>query len=472
MSLTETIKIEIKKCEELDYKQLNPILHKISIQTCKASNKAMRLLYLKKLNDLDYKELYQTNIDVKSLCGKSFDAHLDDNMKVIMNICNTGNVSQTRRFVTGRFNDDVKRNKILQHKISLAGYRENMPVIIHNENYIITQGEKDYQIKCSLFNNGYKKENNIDRLTFHSSSLNSHQKTTLNRIINGEYQQGFGQIVQDKKGKWYFHMSFKFEPQVHELDPNRVLGVDLGIVNAATLQIWDNKKEDWDLLSWKECVLSGSEIIHFRQKHRERIKGLQILRKVSNSTNRYSEGKKGHGTQTKLKPLQNLYGKEVSFRDTLNHKYSKYIIDFAIKNNCGIIQLENLSGFNQETKSKFLKNWTYYDFDNKIIYKAKRYGITVNFVNPSYTSLRCSKCGCIDIENRDCKNNQAKFKCVTCGFEINADINGARNIALPNIESIIEDQCEVNGLKLRKTESQKLKNKQKSKEEILEQYIS
>ena len=41
-------------------------------------------------------------------------------------------------------------------------------------------------------------------------------------------------------------------------------------------------------------------------------------------------------------------------------------------------------------------------------------------------------------DNRDCKNNQAKFKCVVCGHEDNADINAAKNIAIPNIDRIID----------------------------------
>jgi len=46
-------------------------------------------------------------------------------------------------------------------------------------------------------------------------------------------------------------------------------------------------------------------------------------------------------------------------------------------------------------------------------------------VNPAYTSQTCSECGHTDKENR---KTQARFQCVSCGFESNADTNAAMNI--------------------------------------------
>jgi putative transposase len=56
---------------------------------------------------------------------------------------------------------------------------------------------------------------------------------------------------------------------------------------------------------------------------------------------------------------------------------------------------------------------------------AINYGIVVSKVQPEYTSKTCSHCGCIDDNNR---LNQEEFKCVSCGFECNADVNAAINI--------------------------------------------
>lgn len=440
MALTKCIKLTIKNCKDLEYKDFNKILYDIRYLTCQASNKAMRMLILHTYESIEYKDLYGKTLDIKQLCGKSFDSHIDDEMKKIMNVCNTGNVSQTLQFVLKKFKD--KKTSMLKNEVNFSNFKKNMPIIVKNSMYKIYETNKNYEIQCGLFNQTHnmsigRKAN--DRFTFILDKIDSNVKSTINKIIFGHYKQGSAQIIQDKKGKWYFVISFSFEPDIKCLDNNRILGVDLGITNAAAMQIWDNNKEDWEKLSWKECMLDGKELIHFRQKVEARKRDFLKLRKVSSNTNEYSDGKKGHGTYSRIKPIENLNGKIANFRDTMNHKYSKYIIDIAIKHNCGIIQIENLEGYSKD-KEGFLKSWPYYDLQNKIQYKAKEKGIEVIKINPKYTSKRCSKCGCIHNENRDCKNNQSKFKCVVCGYEENADINSAKNISLPNIEDIIDDQ--------------------------------
>ncbi len=110
----------------------------------------------------------------------------------------------------------------------------------------------------------------------------------------------------------------------------------------------------------------------------------------------------------------------------------------AIKHDCGVIQMEDLAGITKNA-DKFLKSWTYDDLQRKIEHKAKVAGIEVRKVNPQYTSQRCSRCGCIDENNR---KSQADFKCVTCGYSTNADYNAARNIAIPGIDEIIAEQIE------------------------------
>jgi transposase len=46
------------------------------------------------------------------------------------------------------------------------------------------------------------------------------------------------------------------------------------------------------------------------------------------------------------------------------------------------------------------------------------------YVNPEYTSKACCRCNHISKNNK----NGLKFLCYTCIFELNADLNGARNI--------------------------------------------
>ena len=72
--------------------------------------------------------------------------------------------------------------------------------------------------------------------------------------------------------------------------------------------------------------------------------------------------------------------------------------------------------------------------------KAESAGRKVIRVNPMYTSQTCYQCG------HRCKENrveQARFKCVSCGHEDNADVNAARNIlragTRPSVNSHKED---------------------------------
>ena len=60
-------------------------------------------------------------------------------------------------------------------------------------------------------------------------------------------------------------------------------------------------------------------------------------------------------------------------------------------------------------------------FDRMLAYKAR--GVVK--INPAYTSQTCNACGVVDKASR---KSQARFQCVACGHEANADINAARNI--------------------------------------------
>ena len=141
--------------------------------------------------------------------------------------------------------------------------------------------------------------------------------------------------------------------------------------------------------------------------------------------------------------MNKIGDKIACFRNTANHKYSRTVVDFAVKKQCGTIQMEDLQGITDET-DRFLKNWPYYDLQTKIENKAKEEGIKVVYISPQYTSQRCSKCGYISKENRP---EQAKFECKECGFKENADYNASQNIAIKNIDKIIEKDMSKDGAK-------------------------
>jgi putative transposase len=56
---------------------------------------------------------------------------------------------------------------------------------------------------------------------------------------------------------------------------------------------------------------------------------------------------------------------------------------------------------------------------------ARYTGCRITKVPAPYTSQRCSTCRCVDPESRE---SQAVYRCTTCGYHGNADVNAAKNV--------------------------------------------
>ena len=99
------------------------------------------------------------------------------------------------------------------------------------------------------------------------------------------------------------------------------------------------------------------------------------------------------------------------------------------------IALEDLQGIRERVRLRkpqrvTLHSWAFAQLGWFVAYKAARAGVAVVYVNPAYTSQRCSACGHIDKKNRP---DQATFQCTSCGFAEHADVNAARNIAVKRV---------------------------------------
>jgi len=125
-----------------------------------------------------------------------------------------------------------------------------------------------------------------------------------------------------------------------------------------------------------------------------------------------------------------LSGKEKRFQKWINHNISRLLVDNAATNNL-VIALEDLTGIRERTnksprskKDKRLgNNWAFYKLRQFIFYKCVLKGVKLVFVNPAYTSKTCSHC--LHIGERKGK----QFSCGHCGNKMDADLNGAKNIA-------------------------------------------
>jgi len=121
----------------------------------------------------------------------------------------------------------------------------------------------------------------------------------------------------------------------------------------------------------------------------------------------------------KIKRKQSQRTKDV------NHKVSRVIVDYA-KTHRSVLVLEDLGSISKKGKAKKYvqkSQWSFYQLETFIKYKAALLGAPVIYVNPAYTSQTCSKCGSLN------KPNGKHYKCSGCGYFCHRDVNAAFNIS-------------------------------------------
>lgn len=108
-----------------------------------------------------------------------------------------------------------------------------------------------------------------------------------------------------------------------------------------------------------------------------------------------------------------------------NHKVSRNIVDYA-KLHCSAIVLEDLGKISKKGKAKRYvqkSQWSFYQLETFIKYKASLLGVPVVYISPRYTSRICSKCGRLNIANGK------KYYCSSCGHFEHRDVNASFNIS-------------------------------------------
>jgi putative transposase len=204
------------------------------------------------------------------------------------------------------------------------------------------------------------------------------------------------------------------EPRPAEVDT--FLGIDRGIVNVAV----DSDGQ----------VHKGSHVNSVRHRQRRLHRTLQ---------------KKG--TKATRRLLRQQSRKEQRFSNDTNHCISKSIVVKAQGTGCGIA-LEDLGGIRdrvtvRKSQRATLHSWAFDDLEQKIVYKARLYGVKVVHVDPRHTSRTCPDCRHVDKRNRP---SQSRFKCVVCGFSGLADHIAAIEIARrasvnrPHVSDAAEDR--------------------------------
>jgi IS605 OrfB family transposase len=208
-----------------------------------------------------------------------------------------------------------------------------------------------------------------------------------------------------RKGRFWLHVVVTL-PDVEFVPNGDVVGVDFGITRPAVA----SNNKFFGNRSWKAV-----ERRYFRLKRALQSKG--------------SDSAKRH--------LKKLAHKVSRFRLDCDHVVSRQLVQSVTPGT--LIVIENLMEIRSNTKQRSkqqkraMHQWSFNRLRDLLTYKAEARGCMVVGVDPRKTSQRCSRCGHIHRSNR---RSQSRFKCRKCGFELNADLNGSRNIAVKYLASV------------------------------------
>lgn len=218
--------------------------------------------------------------------------------------------------------------------------------------------------------------------------------------------------VSFKCNRWF--VSIQTEREVEVPTPTGgIVGIDMGIVSFATLS--DGSFVD-PINSLKQCE---DELRKAQQS---------LSRKVKFSRNWYKAKTKVQKLHYRIANIRRNFLHQTSSRISKNHAVV-CIEDLQITNmSKSAAGTAEQHGKNVQAKSalnKAILDQGWGEFRRQLDYKLAWNGGHLITVPAQNTSRTCPACGHISAENR---KTQAKFACVQCGYENNADIVGAINV--------------------------------------------
>ena len=219
--------------------------------------------------------------------------------------------------------------------------------------------------------------------------------------------------VSHSCGHWY--ISIQTEREVSDVihPSTSAIGVDMGITQFATLS--------------NGHVFAA--VNSFKQKQKQLARYQRAFsRKVKFSQNwKKQKSKIGKLHQTIANIRKDYLHKTTTI---ISQNHAMIVIEDLQVKNMSKSASGNLNKPGRHVKAKSGLNRSildqgWFEFRRQIEYKQVWRGGDVLAVPPQYTSQRCSCCGTVSKENRQ---SQAKFACIACGYQANADVNAAMNI--------------------------------------------
>ena len=232
--------------------------------------------------------------------------------------------------------------------------------------------------------------------------------------------------VSQNSGKWFVSIQTEHEVE-HPIPNGDAVGIDMGIARFATLS-------DGTFFA---------PLNSFKQHETALRKAQQAMSRKVKFSNNWKKAKAR---------VQRIHSRIGNARRDFLHKATTTISQNHAMVCIEDLQVRNMSrsaagtteqpGRNVRAKSglnKSILDQGWFEFRRQLDYKLAWRGGWLVAVPPQNTSRTCPVCGCVSKESRQ---TQAKFLCVECGFEGNADVVGAINVLRAGHARFA---CEVSG---------------------------
>ena len=241
---------------------------------------------------------------------------------------------------------------------------------------------------------------------------------------HGEAKQAV--VVKHPNGKWYVSVFWEI-PDAELEDNGKAVGLDMGKWNVATTEPKRVFMPDTSRLETR---------LRRHQRKAQRRKRMPLL-DADGEPRRTRQGKiikvNSGRREKERKIVASLHRRIAHLRDNWRHHFSHDLtgrfgtvcveslkIRNMMKSAKGTVEKPGKNVGAKSTLNRGIAESGWGRLRWMLTYKAHQ----VKAVNPAYTSQTCHRCGHVAEENRW----KERFKCVSCGYAGNADINAAFNI--------------------------------------------
>ncbi len=245
-------------------------------------------------------------------------------------------------------------------------------------------------------------------------------------------------LYYTKKKEWWVHFILLHVPDKYSSPrPPAVLGIDLGInkravsalltpkgtINRHEIRFWSDKTRKKLLKETERKVAKLQKILAQSNlscgKSRILLHQLKTLRKRQRTEHKLSD----HTYVNRL----------VKYILSVGKRYDLYVVvGFPIH-----IRKSHYRGNLRPYSRKSVHKWNYRRVTELLKFKLSLHGWEehrILSINESWTSSCCSRCG----SYHTTRPNQPTFICNNCGYQLNADLNGAKNIAKRLIKYVLQ----------------------------------